>query len=177
MVSTKTSQQASPSWRWRDKEIKGGRAVVFDMDGVLCNADERQHFITTPNKDWKGFFDACGDDALITETSRLLGLIALDVAVILLTGRPFAVQQTTLDWLERQQLRWDLLIMRDRGDYGASLAFKQQATRKLRALGFDLQLAFEDDSRNQQMFNDEGVPCMYIHSGYYEERDKAERPA
>ena len=31
-----------------------------------------------------------------------------------------------------------------------------------------LRLAFEDDPRNVHMFHAEGVPCIYIHSGYYE---------
>ena len=34
--------------------------------------------------------------------------------------------------------------------------------------GFDLRLAFEDDRRNVEMFHREGVPCVYIHSGYYD---------
>ena len=33
---------------------------------------------------------------------------------------------------------------------------------------FDLRLAFEDDRRNVDMFHAEGVPCVYIHSGYYD---------
>ncbi|NJO55968.1 MAG: hypothetical protein HC834_05945 [Rhodospirillales bacterium] len=33
---------------------------------------------------------------------------------------------------------------------------------------FDLRLAFEDDPRNVSMFHAQGVPCIYIHSGYYE---------
>ena len=28
--------------------------------------------------------------------------------------------------------------------------------------------AFEDDRRNVAMFHAEGIPCVYIHSGYYD---------
>jgi hypothetical protein len=38
----------------------------------------------------------------------------------------------------------------------------------LRAADFDLRLAFEDDRRNVAMFHQQGVPCVYIHSGYFE---------
>ena len=34
--------------------------------------------------------------------------------------------------------------------------------------GWDVRLAFEDDPRNLAMFRSEGVPCVYIHSGYYD---------
>ena len=39
---------------------------------------------------------------------------------------------------------------------------------ELRDYGFDLRLAFEDDRRNVDMFHADGVPCVYIHSGYYD---------
>jgi hypothetical protein len=39
---------------------------------------------------------------------------------------------------------------------------------ELRRYGFDLKLAFEDDRRNVEMFSHEGVPCLYVHSGYYD---------
>jgi hypothetical protein len=88
--------------------------------------------------------------------------------IILLTGRPARVQPQTLAWLQRYELRWDLLIMRDYGDYAAAREFKQDTVHDLRTYGFDLQLAFEDDRRNLEMFRAEGVPCVYIHSGYYD---------
>src|SRR5215203_972624 len=95
---------STPSnWRWHNEELKGGRTVVFDMDGVLCNADGRQHFITNGNRDWKGFFEACGNDSLIEESSALLRLLAAEVNVVLLTGRPIEVQPATLDWLHRHE--------------------------------------------------------------------------
>ena len=31
-----------------------------------------------------------------------------------------------------------------------------------------MRLAFEDDRRNYLMFHQEGIPCVYIHSGYYD---------
>jgi uncharacterized protein (UPF0128 family) len=78
------------------------------------------------------------------------------------------VQPQTLAWLDRYKLRWDLLIMRDYGDYDAARDFKRWTVEDLRRYGFDLALAFEDDRRNLEMFRSEGVPCVYIHSGYYD---------
>lgn len=160
------------NWRWNEREVSGGDAVVFDIDGVICNADARQHFLEKPKKDWRGFFGACGNDELIEETSRLISVLTPDVAVVLLTGRPLDVRDITVDWLRRHDIRWNLLIMRERGDYAASLSFKRQTLRRLKADGFNLVMGFEDDTRNQAMFVEEGVPCMYVHSGYYETRDQ-----
>lgn len=138
------------------------------MDGVLSDAANRQHFLDHGRRDWRAFFDACGDDPLIEEVARLTELLDPGLRLVLLTARPMRVQPQTLAWLDRYGLRWDLLIMRPYGDYTASPEFKRDTVGELRAHGFDLLLAFEDDRRNYDMFHEENVPCIYIHSGYYE---------
>jgi len=156
------------NWYWRDGPVPPVPAVVFDMDGVLSDAASRQHFLEGGRRDWEGFFEACGEDELIDELARLLELLDRDLRVVLLTGRPVKVQPQTVAWLDRFQLRWDLLIMRDFGDYAAARSFKRHAVAELRRYGFDLRLAFEDDRRNLEMFRAEGIPCVYVHSGYYD---------
>ena len=160
-----------PNWSWQSDDPgqrPQGRAVVFDIDGVLSDAAGRQHFIEQGNRDWSAFFEACGDDPVIEEIARLLELLDASLAVVLLTGRPLRVQPQTLAWLHRYGLRWDLLVMRERGDYDQVTWFKQRVVGDLRTHGFDLRLAFEDDPSNHAMYVAEGVPCVYIHSGYYE---------
>jgi pyridoxine 5'-phosphate synthase PdxJ len=78
------------------------------------------------------------------------------------------IRDLTLTWLDRHGLRWDLLVMRAGGDFSPSPDMKRDAVRELRGAGLDLRLAFEDDRRNVDMFHAEGVPCIYLHSGYYE---------
>ncbi len=156
------------NWRWRDGSVAAGPVVVFDLDGVLSDASGRQHLLERPYRDWDAFFEACEEDPLVDEVGRLLECLSDDLRVVLLTARPIRVQRQTLSWLVRMDLRWDLLIMRETGDYGASRDFKRRTVAELRDVGFDLRLAFEDDRRNVEMFHREGVPCIYIHSGYYD---------
>lgn len=155
-------------WQWRDGPVEAGPAVVFDMDGVLSDAAGRQHLLERPRRDWDAFFEAVGDDDLIAEVARLLEVLDPRLHIVLLTARPIRVQRHTVAWLAEHDLRWDLLVMRDWGDYGAAREFKREAVHDLRAHGFELRLAFEDDRRNVDMFHREGVPCVYIHSGYYD---------
>jgi phosphoglycolate phosphatase-like HAD superfamily hydrolase len=164
-----TWDQQFGNWLWRSDEPPApGPTVVFDMDGVLSDAGRRQHYIEYAFPDWEAFFEACGDDELIAEVARLLDVIDHEHRVVLLTARPIRVQPQTLAWLDRYALRWDALIMREYGDYMAARVFKRRTVQELRGRGFDLRLAFEDDPRNVDMFHGEGVPCIYIHSGYYE---------
>ena len=156
------------NWRWRADPVAAGPAVVFDMDGVLSDASRRQHYLDRPFRDWEAFFQACGDDDLIAEVARLLDVLDPNLRVLLLTARPQRVRDQTLAWLQRYGLRWDLLVMRDWDDYGSSRSYKQRVVGEFRDYGFELRLAFEDDRRNVDMFHAEGVPCVYIHSGYYD---------
>ena len=159
-----------PHWTWHDGELEAGPAVVFDLDGVLANGDHRQHLLDPARgrKDWKTFFSRAGDDLLVEEVARLTLLIDHTLTRVLLTARPTSIQDITLAWLDRFQLAWDLLVMRPEGTYAPSPVAKKAAVDELRAYGFDVLLAFDDDRRNVDMFHAEGIPCIYIHSGYYE---------
>lgn len=156
------------NWRWHGSPGARGPAVVFDIDGVLSDATSRQHFLERGRRDWMAFFAACGDDPVIEELARLLELLDPSLIIVLLTGRPLRVRPQTLAWLEHYGLRWDLLVMRDRGDGAPVSGYKRRSVEELRAAGLDLRLALEDDPANRAMFVAEGVPCVYIHSGYYE---------
>jgi phosphoglycolate phosphatase-like HAD superfamily hydrolase len=153
------------NWHWRESPLTPGRAVIFDIDGVLADAAGRQHYLDWG--DWRSFFDAVGNDPIIEEIERLLELLDSSLAVILVTGRPRRVQAPTVAWLEHYKLRWDLLVMREYGDYSGVDRFKRETLHQLITDGFNVRLALDDDPKNHAMYVSEGVPCIYIHSGYY----------
>lgn len=145
-----------------------GPAAVVDLDGVLSDAASRQHYLESPRRDWRRFFDACGEDEVIDEVRVLLDLLDRDLRIVLLTARPERVHPLTEAWLRRYRIRWDLLVMRPFGDYDLAREFKEASVWDLRTYGFELRLAIEDDRRNVAMFRAEDVPCLYMHSGYYD---------
>jgi hypothetical protein len=152
---------------WRDGPREPGPAVVVDLDGTLSDASGRQHHLERQPKDWDGFFDAVGGDPVIAHVARLVECLDESLLVVLLTARPLRVRDKTVAWLAAGDLRWDLLVMRDDRDFRASPDAKRDAVHALRQVGFDLRLAVDDDPRNAAMFEAEGIPCLYVHSGYY----------
>jgi phosphoglycolate phosphatase-like HAD superfamily hydrolase len=160
--------QTPEHWTWRDGPVEAGRAVVVDIDGVLSDAASRQHYLEAPRRDWRAFFDACGEDPVIEEVKVLLDLLDATLRVVLLTARPERVHELTEAWLQHYGIRWDLLIMRPWGDYDMARHFKQASVADLRHAGFELELAIEDDRRNVEMFRRQGIPSLYKHSGYYD---------
>ncbi len=81
---------APEHWTWRDGPVDPGPAVVVDIDGVLSEAATRQHYLEAPRRDWRAFFDACGEDPVIEEVRVMLDLLDRGIQVILLTARPAA---------------------------------------------------------------------------------------
>ena len=58
--------------------------------------------------------------------------------------------------------------MRPTRDFAPADEFKRDVVEELRDEDFVLRLALEDDPRNRDMYVDAGVPCLYVHSGYYD---------
>ena len=146
-----------------------GRAVVFDVDGVLADAQGRQHHLEWGRRDWDAFFDACADDPVDRRGRDAARRSSIPTcSVLLVTARPQRVRDLTLSWLDDHALRWDLLVMRPSREFSPAVEFKRDVVDELRGAGFVLELALEDDPRNREMYVDEGVPCLYVHSGYYD---------
>ncbi|MEJ7764215.1 MAG: HAD family acid phosphatase [Acidimicrobiales bacterium] len=158
------------TWQWRVPEDQQGRpaapCVIVDIDGVLADGAHRQHLVKA--KRWREFFDAANADLPIAETAVLLRLLDPDLVVVLLTGRPIRTREATVTWLADHGYRWDLLVMKEDGDMRKATWAKREAVNALREAGYTPVLALDDEPGNVTMYREEKIPCLYIHSGYYE---------
>ncbi len=148
--------------------------LVVDVDGVLSDASGRQHLLAGAERRWAAFFEASVDDPPIPEGIALAAALAAGVddgpprPTVLLTARPARLADTTVAWLTRHGVHWDLLVMRVDDDHRSSPDVKRDALVDLRATGHVPELAVDDDPRNAEMYRSEGVPVVYVHSGYYD---------
>lgn len=157
------------NWTWAIGPIEPRPCVLVDVDGIIADGWHRQHFLQDGKKDWKNFFANAFQDSPIDGSVELTHAIDRSTAVVLLTARPHNLHEVTVDWVTENSYRWDLLIMRARSDGGLrSPEFKRRSVNELRERGFEPQLAIDDDQRNIDMFREEGLNALYIHSGYYE---------
>ena len=136
---------------------------------MLSDASRRQHYIESPRQDWRAFFDACGEDPVIEEVHTLLDLLDPELQIVLLTARPHRVALPH---------RGVAAPLRDPvGPAHHAAVGRLRPRPRLQAVdglgaavapASSCALAFEDDRRNVAMFRAEGIPCLYVHSGYYD---------
>ena len=162
--------RATGTWRGEPRPV--GRAVVVDIDGVLSDASTRQHFLNNPEgiRDWVGFFGTVGEDRPLVAVPALLQLLDPGITVVLLSGRPAWVLDRTVEWLERHEIRWDQVLVREGDDVMDPISFKRDVVVEMREQGWDVAFAFDDNDMIVQMFVEQGVPTLYVHSGYYTAR-------
>ena len=146
-----------------------GPVVLVDIDGVLSDASGRQHYLFGDNKEWWNFFEAAIDDPPIVESIQLVDRLTQNHTIVLLTARPKRLAEITINWMTQNNIRWDGLEMRrDDDNYTSSPDVKKEILYSLQSRGYEPTLAIDDDPRNLVMYQIEGIPTVYIHSGYYE---------
>ncbi|NLA37012.1 MAG: hypothetical protein GX868_15190 [Actinobacteria bacterium] len=155
------------NWKWRHEPPTALDTVIVDIDGVLADASHRQHLLAGPVPDWRAFYERGVDDLPIAAMAGLLEALRADRTITMLSARPLWAQPDTIEWFDRHGLRWDLLIMREWPSGLDAPSFKARSVAELRSHGYEPSLAFDDDPRNVAMFEAAGIPCVYVHSGYY----------
>jgi gluconate kinase len=114
--------------------------IVSDIDNTLADATHREHYVNTPGqkKNWKGFFDAMGEDKVNQWCDNILYRYK-DTAytVLLVSARPDNYRKITESWLSHNDVHYDELIMRQRDD------FRKDDIVKEIILDFEIKTRFE----------------------------------
>ena len=95
----------------KDKKI-----VIFDLDGTLALIDKRRAISTKDNgkMDWKKFFDPdmVDLDDPNTPVITMANLLSSTHRIWILSGRSDVTKDATIDWLAKNNVTYDNLVMR-----------------------------------------------------------------
>ena len=93
-------------------------AIWVDMDNTLSDTTHREHFLSSDKKkNWKGFFDAMGDDPVNEWCKKLIQGMNNIAKVLIVSARPDNYRKVTESWLLHHSIPYDSLIMRKHGDF------------------------------------------------------------
>lgn len=140
--------------------------VVFDIDGTLADVSERIHHVRTKPKNWDAFFEGMAQDRAIHSMVRLCNILhASSIRIVLCSGRTEQYRRQTVEWLERESVRYHELRLRRDGDRRSDAIAKKEMLRDLdrsRVL-----FIVEDRSRVVEMWRAEGYVCLQCAPGEF----------
>ena len=89
------------------------KAIIVDLDGTLCDVDHRVHHVTGPTKNWVEFNQLLIHDKLNNWCFELIKAMKnLNYKIIFITGRGESNRKSTVEWLKKHSVDYDLLFMR-----------------------------------------------------------------
>ena len=146
-----------------DKKI-----VIFDLDGTLALIDKRRAISTKDNgkMDWVKFFDPTMVDLDDPNTPviTMANLLSSQYRIFILSGRSDVTQDATLDWLAKNNVTYDMLVMRPQDHlYMPDNQLKQIW---LDSIGKDnVAMVFDDRNQVVDMWRKNGLTTFQVADG------------
>ncbi|NUP47260.1 MAG: hypothetical protein HOW97_08090 [Catenulispora sp.] len=135
-------------------------AVIFDVDGTLCDVRGIRHLIA--EKGFPAFHAAsidCPPHAHVVAAARIAAADGL--AVLIVTGRAERWRRLTSMWLAIHDVPSTVLRMRADGDYRKDYLVKREILRRLRGR-YRIVHAWDDNPAIVQLWAEEGIPTTVV---------------
>ena len=150
------------------------KIIVFDIDGTIANTDHRVHHVHPEEgqkKNWPAFFAEAVNDQPHNHVVNLIRMYdGMGYLIILCTGRPANLRNDTLEWLSKQDVPHDVLLMRLTTDRGPDTEAKKHLLQSfLSTNGYELsqvEAVFEDRLPVAKMWRDLGLPVFLCGEEY-----------
>lgn len=139
-------------------------AVIIDVDGTLADVSGIRHLVRDPrNKNFDKFHEEsvnCPPHDWVVEMARA----AHDEgkAVIIVTARKHKWRHVTAWFLALNDIPSDMLIMRHNDDQRKDYFVKKDILASIRAQGFNVVHAVDDNPNIIQLWNEENIPCTIV---------------
>ena len=142
-------------------------AVIFDVDGTLCNVASIRHLIKGgPVNDYRKDFDAFHREAIdcpahgdVVEKARFYALAGFKVLIV--TARSARYRNSTAFWLAMHGVPSEAMWMRADGDYRQDVEVKREILAKIRK-SFNPVHAYDDNPSIVALWQSEGIPCTVV---------------
>lgn len=139
--------------------------VIADMDGTL-----------SLNTSGRPFYGEGAAEGMLTDSINNNVADAVramcdgaDAELIVLTGREDTpeVRQATYDWLDKNWLLPDKLLMRPKGDYSPAQECKRAIYKKYIEGNYNVLVVFDDSQKCVDMWREEGLTCLQPNDGKF----------
>lgn len=146
-------------------------AVIFDVDGTLCDVSGVRHHVLRRPKDFAAFHAAAIDCPANPDVVEGVHDARRDGhAIVIVTARRARWGFATLLWLKEQGIEHDAMYMRNDRDDRKDIHVKADILRHLRRDGYDPVLAWDDNPAVIALWESEGIPVRLVPGWEHESR-------
>ena len=148
--------------------VEKKKIVIFDLDGTLALIDSRRELSTKDNgkMDWSVFFNPkmISLDDPNTPVIQMANLLSSDYRIWILSGRSDVTKDATIDWLTKNNVSYDHLVMRPQNHlYMPDNDLKQMW---LDNIGKDnVAMVFDDRQQVVDMWRKNGLTTFQVADG------------
>jgi beta-phosphoglucomutase-like phosphatase (HAD superfamily) len=140
-------------------------AVIFDMDGTLCNVAPIRHHVKGgrgKKKDFAAFHSEsvnCEPIPRVAEAARIASRSGLTVIVV--TARMVMWARHTAMWLALHDIPSDVMFMRRNGDHRPDFEVKRDILARIQT-EFKVIHAFDDNPKIIALWMEHGIPTTIV---------------
>ena len=142
------------------------KVIVFDIDGTLVDIEHRRKFVASKPKNWKAFTAGIPLDTPHEEIIFLAKIFYKhNHRIILCSGRGEESRQATEDQMQKFDVAFDALYMRQQGDYRQDSIVKVELLQQIRDKYGNPYLWFDDRQQVVDAIRAAGVKVLQVAPG------------
>jgi len=142
-------------------------AIYCDIDGTIANIDQRLHHVHGEGKkNWKGFFDDMINDLVYEDIVDILRTYKeKGTKIVLCSGRPDDYRTLTTTWLQNNNIPFDELVMRSRGDFRRDDLVKSILLDYEILPKYNIKFALDDRDQVVKMLRNKNIRTLQVNYG------------
>jgi hypothetical protein len=146
-------------------------AIIFDLDGTLCDVRHRRHFVATKPKNWRAWNEGMVNDQPNTAVAFVLQALdyfiehnSKNTDIIFVSGRSDDYREKTVEWLLTNGFEYDALYMRKYKDNRDDSIVKGEIADEIEKT-HNILFVFDDRKRVVDMWVNRGIWVFDVGQG------------
>jgi hypothetical protein len=121
-------------------------AVLLDLDSTICDTRHRRDYIPTPDNGltWVDYSMQCHGDTPVDAVATLIRFLAVDNAIVVLSGRDQSARDLTESWFNLHEIPFDDIYLRPDAVTIPNEIYKSREIHKIKRAGFAPWLMLDD---------------------------------
>ena len=142
-------------------------AIVFDLDGTLCDVRHRRQYVATKPRNWNAWNAGIVNDAPIPQVLEVFNALKDRFPIFFVSGRSDDYRDVTIQWLEKYgitELDYNGLLMRKYQDHRDDVIVKGELADQIEK-SYKIFAVFDDRKKVVDMWINRGIFVFDVSQG------------